>query len=226
MSRRLVVFPLLLLFVFSKTGFIAPADNIPSAADIATVKKDPTFNKRLEGFTLPLTPVQMEYFLDHLQEASLLLNEYGIHTLRIENDGTGRFHAEDESGLEGYFMLLNNSFHRREYAGSGSISSRVIPRIGADVVADIRFAESEKGGITNSLEFWVRVDSVIVDLLCRIFQPILLQILTRKFDHFITVVQQFTESIREDPEKAAMALLDGGSFESDVEEFRKAFLLP
>jgi len=156
-------------------------------------------------------------------DIALLLNEYGVHTLRIRRVGIDKFHAADESGLEGAFRLIENGYYHREYAGNGWIKSRVIPTISADVVAYISFREKDQGTISNELEIWVAVDSVILDLLCRIFQPILLQILTKKFDHFISVVQQLIEKIQANPDAAAMILLKYGATGPEVEEFRSVF---
>jgi len=223
MSRRFINLLLLTLLLIPGTQPILHANGGLSTAELDRVRRDPTFNKRMEGFSLFLSPEQMEYFLDNLPYASLLLNEYGIHTLRINAAGADRFHAEDESGLEGFFVLLKKRSSHREYTGKGWISSRVISRISADVVAQISFEEKALKEITSELEFWVRVDSVLLDLLCRLFQPILLQILTRKFDHFVSVIQQFTERIQEDPETAAAILLNRGAGGPDVEEFRRVF---
>lgn len=215
---------LLLLHVLIYTiAYSLHADNASPSIDIDRVKEDPTFSKRVSGFTLSVTPFQMNYVLDNLPYASLLLNEYGVHTLRIRTVGINKFHAADESGLEGAFRLIENGYYHREYAGNGWIKSRVIPRISADVVTCISFRETDQGAISNDLELWVSVDSVILDLLCRIFQPILLQILTKKFDHFISVVQQLIEKIQENPDAAAMILLKHGATGPEVEEFRSVF---
>ena len=223
MSRRFINLLLLTLLLIPGTQPILYANGGLSTAELDRVRRDPTFNKRMEGFSLFLSPEQMEYFLDNLPYASLLLNEYGIHTLRINAAGADRFHAEDESGLEGFFVLLKKRSSHREYTGKGWISSMVISRISADVVAQISFEEKAPEEITSELEFWVRVDSILLDLLCRLFQPILLQILTRKFDHFVSVIQQFTERIQKDPETAAAILLNRGAGGPDVEEFRRVF---
>lgn len=223
MSRKFINLLLLALLLIPVTQPILHANGGLSTAELDRVRRDPTFNKRMEGFSLFLSPEQMEYFLDNLPYASLLLNEYGIHTLRINAAGAGRFHAEDESGLEGFFVLLKKRSSHREYTGKGWISSKLLSRISADVVAQISFEAKAPQEITSELEFWVRVDSVLLDLLCRLFQPILLQILTRKFDHFVSVTQQFTGRIQEDPEKAAMILLENGAGGPDVEEFRRVF---
>jgi len=223
MSRRFINLLLLTVLLIPGTQPILHANGGLSTAELDRVRRDPTFNKRMEGFSLFLSPEQMEYFLDNLPYASLLLNEYGIHTLRINSAGAGRFQAEDDSGLEGLFVLLKKQSSHREYTGKGWISGKVISRISADIVAHISFEEKAPKEITSELEFWVRVDSVLLDLLCRLFQPILLQILTRKFSHFVSVIQQFTERIQEDPEKAAAILLNRGAGGPDVEEFRRVF---
>ena len=140
---------------------------------IDVVKTDPTFNKRMSNFILSLTPDQMKYFLNYLPHTSYLLNEYGIHTLRISFLGSRGFHAEDDSGLEGTFDLIEEGRWYRVYSGKGWIKSKVITAISADVVASISFQEEAQGQIINDLEFWVKVDSVLLDLLCRIFRPIL-----------------------------------------------------
>jgi len=223
MSRRFFNILLLTLFLIPGIQTVLHANSGLSTAELDRVQRDPTFNKRMEGFSLFVTPEQMEYLLDNLPYATLLLNEYGVHTLKVYAAGADRFHAEDESGREGFFVLLKKRSSYREYTGKGWISSRVISRISADVAAQISFEAKSPGEITSELEFWVRVDSVLLDLLCRLFQPILLQILTKKFDHFVSVIQQFTERIREDPEKAAMILLKNGAGGPDVEEFRSVF---
>jgi hypothetical protein len=223
MSLRFINLLLLTLLLIPGTQPILHANGGLSTAELDRVRRDPTFNKRMEGFSLFLSPEQMEYFLDNLPYASLLLNEYGIHTLRINAAGAGGFHAEDESGLEGVFVLLKKRSSHREYTGKGWISSKLISRISADVVAQISFEEKAPKEITSELEFWVRVDSVLLDLLCRLFQPILLQILTRKFDHFVSVIQQFTERIQENPETAAAILLNREIVGPDVDEFRRVF---
>jgi hypothetical protein len=224
MFRKIIslILTMLLFIIFTASNTLR-ADNRVSSADIDRIKQDPTFKKRVSGFTLPLTPAQMNYVLDNLPHASVLLNAYKVHTLQIVASGEKSFHAEDKTGLEGSFELSKSEYHHREYAGNGCIKSKVISQISADVVASIAFEECDVGGITNDLEFWVQVDNLLLDILCRIFQPLLLQILTKKFEHFISVVQQFTRRIQEDPEAAAMILLKSGIREQDVEEFRKVF---
>ena len=86
--------------------------------------------------------------------------------------------------------------------------------------------EKGEAEITSELEFWVRVDGVLLDLLCRIFHPILLSVLTKKFDQFVLVVQQFTEKLQGNPEKAALILLNSGTDDRDVAEFRRVFNSP
>jgi hypothetical protein len=223
MSRRFINILLLMLFLIPGIQTVLHANNGLSTAELDRVLRDPTFNKRMEGFSLFVTPEQMEYFLDNLPHATLLLNEYGIHTLKVYAAGVDRFRAEDGRGLEGSFVLLKKKSSLRKYAGTGSISSSVISRISADVVAQIGFEDKAPGEITGEFEFWVRVDGVLLDLLCRIFRPVLLSILTKKFDQFVSVIQQFTERVREDPEKAAMILLKNGAGGPDVEEFRSVF---
>ena len=198
-------------------------NNSNNDINIDAVKKDPTFNKRMNGFILSLTPAQMEYLLNYLPHTSYLLNEYGIHTLQISFIGDKKFHAEDDSGLEGTFDLIIEGRRRRVYAGKGWIKSRVISTISADVVASISFQEASQGQVVNDLEFWVKVDSVILDFLCKLFQPILQQILTKKFDQFVQVIQSFVIKIQENPENAALLLQRRGVSENEVNEFVKVF---
>ncbi|UCB45671.1 MAG: hypothetical protein JSV25_15930 [Spirochaetota bacterium] len=216
------VFIICLILIYSA---YLPLDgnNTTNGINIEAVKRDPTFNKSMNGFMLNMTPLQMEYFLNYLPYTSYLLNEYGIHTLRISFIGSNKFHAEDDSGLEGTFDLINEEKWYREYTGKGWIKSGVISTISADVVASISFQEASQGQIVNDLEFWVKVDSVILDFLCKLFRPILLQILTKKFDHFVQVIQSFVIRVQEDPKKAAQILRQKNVNEIEVDEFMKVF---
>jgi hypothetical protein len=64
---------------------------------------------------------------------------------------------------------------------------------------------------------------VILDFLCKLFRPILLQILTKKFDHFIQVTQSFVIKVQENPENAARILESRGVSDFEVNEFRRVF---
>ena len=216
-------------------GFLHGLDD-PYSFEIERVKKDPTFHKKVDGFTLNLSAEQMTYLLDNLPVTTVLLNKYGIHTLRIRATGPDAFHAEDESGLEGIFELVGGGEYDagthtahdrtvREYAGHGWIASGVITSISADVIARISFEESEPGNTVNELEFWVVVDGLLLDILCRIFRPVLLSILTNKFDDFIEVVQNFTNRIQGDPGRAAEILRKNSLGEHEIEEFRRLFVI-
>ncbi len=217
------------------------AQGDPISVEIERVKTDPTFHKKTDGFALSLTSEQMTYLLDHLPVTSILLNEYGIHTLRIRDTGPDTFHAEDESGLEGVFMLIGGNgqdagshtvYERtargrivREYVGNGWIESRVISRISADVIARIGYEETDAGDTVNELEFWVSVDGLLLDILCRIFRPVLLSVLTKKFDDFILVVQRFTDRLQNDPMEAVSVLRRRNQDKYEIEGFRRVFLI-
>ena len=149
------VFIIFLILICSAYLLIS-GKNSSNDSTIDIIKKDPTYNKSINGFMLSLTPAQMEYLLNYLPHTSYLLNEYGIHTLQISFIGDKKFHAEDNSGLEGTFDLIKEDKRHREYAGKGWIRSRVISTISADVVASISFQEASQGQIVNELEFWVR----------------------------------------------------------------------
>lgn len=202
----------------------------PYSFEIESVKKDPTFYKKIDGFVLSLTAEQMTYLLDHLPVASVLLNEYGIHTLRIRDTRPDTFHAEDESGLKGVFTLVScidqGSGNVREYSGNGWIENKVISRISADVIARIGYKEPDAGNTVNELEFWVSVDGLLLDILCRIFRPVLLSVLTKKFDDFILVVQRFTDRLQEDPVEAVDFLQRRNRGEYEIEEFKRVFSIP
>ncbi|MBN2324499.1 MAG: hypothetical protein JXQ30_12250 [Spirochaetes bacterium] len=230
MTRSAIVILILIIVRLTSVNLYAQSDPVPGGTK--NVKQDPTFHKEINGFSLSLTSEQMTYLLDNLFVASILLNEYGIHTLRIRETGPGRFHAEDESGLEGVFGLIGEggrepgAYTVREYAGHGWISSRAITTISADVVARIGFEETYGGTTKNDLEFWVCVDGLLLDILCRIFRPLLLSILTKKFDDFILVVQRFTGRLQEDPSEACGILQKRGVGEPEIVEFTRVFSLP
>jgi hypothetical protein len=230
MARNAII--ILFLFIVRLTALNLYAQSDTISVDIERVKKDPTFHKEIDGFSLNLSAEQMTYLLDNLPVASVLLNEYGIHTLRIRKTGPDTFHAEDKSGLEGVFELIEGNergagtYIEREYAGHGWISSRAITRISADVVARIRYEEPDQGNTVNDLEFWVGVDGLLLDILCRIFSPLLLSILTKKFDDFILVVQRFTAMLQEDSVHAEGILHKSGRDDCEIEEFARVFSIP
>lgn len=164
------------------------------------IKSKPTFHQKVNGFTLSLSPEEMEYFLDNLPYASEILNRYQIHSLRIESVGEGSFYAEDDDGLKGTFTLLKKDGGFREFGGNGEIENRVIGLITADVIAAIHYKELTATSISSNLEFWVRVNNPFLNFLCRIFRPLLNQILKNKFDHFINVAQSFADKVRSNEE--------------------------
>jgi hypothetical protein len=228
MSRSLIIILFLCLITLPAVTKYAHGD--PISVEIERVKTDPTFHKKIDGFALSLTSEQMTYLLDHLPVTSILLNEYGIHTLRIRDTGPDTFHAEDESGLEGVFTLVScidqGSGNMREYSGNGWIENKVISRISADVIARIGYEEPDAGHTVNELEFWVSVDGLLLDILCRIFRPVLLSVLTKKFDDFILVVQRFTAMLQEDSVHAEGILQKSGRNDCEIEEFTRVFSIP
>ncbi len=191
--------------------------------NIDEIRAKSTFNKRVNAFILNLTPDQMEYFLNNLPFVSHLLNEYGIHSLMIQTAGEKSYHAKDEKGLEGTFSMTKQEGRFHEYAGYGSISSRLLGKISAKVIATINFQETATANITNDLEFWVLVDNALIDILCRIFRPFLLQILNKKMENFINVAQILAQRVQTDPQEVVELLLKRGVDESEVNEFRVIF---
>ena len=166
------------------------------------IKSNPTFHQRGEGFTLSLTPEEMEYFLDNLDHASFLLNVYNIHTLRIRAMGDNVFYAEDNGDLSGNFYLFEKNGRFRNYRGEGTINNRLIGSVSADVIASIHYRKLTPDTIVNDLEFWVKVNSSFLDFLCRIFQPLLIRAMEKKFTSLIDIFQTFAGRIRSDPEDA------------------------
>lgn len=128
------------------------------------------------------------------------MNRYQIHSLRIESIGEDRFYAEDDDGLKGTFTLLKKDSSFREFGGNGEIENRVIGLITADVIAAIHYKELTSTSISSDLEFWVLVNNSFLNFLCRIFRPLLNQILKNKLGHFINVIQKFAAKVRSNEE--------------------------
>jgi hypothetical protein len=164
-----------------------------------TIRKYPTFHRKISGFDLSLTPSEMNYMLDNFPYASDLVRRFEIHSLWISEVSQNSYRAHGKGKFEGTFMVLRKDAQFREFMGKGRIGS-VFGDISASVVASIRYQENGLYNIKNEVEFWVLIDNVLVDLICRIFRPLLQSILTEKIKVFIGVAQELAVKIRENPE--------------------------
>jgi hypothetical protein len=159
------------------------------------------------GFKLALSPEEMDYFLDNMDYASEILNKYDIHSLKIESTGSGMFYAEDDDGLAGNFKLLQIKGTFREYGGRGVIMSKNIGQISADVIASVYYEEITDISIMNNVEFWVLVNNSFLHFLCRLFKPVLNQVLKNKLEYFIDVIQKFGDTVRSNNEDIMKGLM-------------------
>ncbi len=164
-----------------------------------TIRKNPTFHRKISGFDLSLTPTEMNYMLDNFPYASDLVRRFEIYSLWISEVSQNSYEAHGEGKFEGTFMVLQKEVQFREFIGEGRIGS-VVGVISASVVASLGFQESGLYSITNEVEFWVLIDNALLDLICRIFRPLLNTILTEKIKVFIRVAQELAVKIRENPE--------------------------
>jgi len=198
LNNRILEILLIVLFYLFPLLPVLPASAGESA--IQEIRTKPTFHQRVEGFTLSLTPSEMEYFLDNFHYASRLLNRYGIHSLRILSLEDQSYYAEDDRGLHGTFKLVEKDGSYREYMGGGSIHSRVAGEIRARVIADVYYHEAGSESIQTDIDFWVLVDNTFLHFLCRIFKPVLTRIFTQKVEVFINVIQELAERVRSNPD--------------------------
>ena len=175
--------------------------------DLKSVKSNPTFHQKVAGFKLALSPEEMDYFLDNMDYASEILNKYDIHSLRIESTGNDRFYAEDAEGLAGNFELLQKKEAFREFGGRGVIVSKNIGQISADVIASVYYEESTDTSIMSDIEFWVLVNNSFLNFLCRLFKPVLNQVLKNKLEYFIDVIQKFGDMVRSNNEEIMKGLI-------------------
>ncbi len=164
-----------------------------------TIRENPTFHRKISGFDLSLTPTEMNYMLDNFPYASDLVRRFEIYSLWISEVSQNSYEAHGEGKFEGTFMVLQKEVQFREFIGEGRIGS-VVGVISASVVASLGFQESGLYSITNEVEFWVLIDNALLDLICRIFRPLLNTILTEKIKVFIRVAQELAVKIRENPE--------------------------
>jgi hypothetical protein len=164
--------------------------------ELELVKIDPTFYRKVSNFTLTLSTKEMEYFLDNLDYASEILNEYDIHSLKIKSTGNDTFYAEDDEGLSGTFKLMQKKDTFREFGGQGVIVSKAIGQISADVIASVHYKKITDTMIMNEIEFWVRVNNSFLNFLCRLFKPVLNSVLKNKLKYFIDVIKKFGDTVR------------------------------
>jgi hypothetical protein len=163
------------------------------------IKENPTFHRKIEEFQLSFSPEQLEYMLDNFPLAAYLMSSYGIYALNISREGERLYRVVGESSLEGSVILLKSGERYREYMGSGKIRSSLIGDIRASVVASIRYRNYGRSATKNDMEFWVRVDDPFLDLLCRIFMPLLDRALDEKLKIFIKAVQEFADKASSRP---------------------------
>jgi len=186
--RRVVASAVFCLFL----AVFSSANAIHTPAESDRIVRSPTFYYREKNFELRLSSEQMEYLLDNLPLASSMINEWGIHTIEVESSGKNRYTVRDANGLQGHFRLVGKAGGSRRYLGKGSIYSRLTGSIRADVAARIRYRE-KNGCIVNDLEFWVLLDNSFINVLCRVFRPVVRSVVRRKMDFFIVVAQDFAE---------------------------------
>ena len=190
-SKRSFSILILITIIFSHAGV---AD--VRGTELEHVKNNPTFYQKVTGFTLALSAEEMEYFLDNLDYASEILNEYDIHSLRIKCTGRDMFYAEDDEGLAGTFKLIQKKETFREFGGQGVIVSKMIGQISADVIASVRYKAIADTMIVNDIEFWVLVNNSFLNFICRLFRPALQSVLKNKLEYFINVIKKFGETVR------------------------------
>jgi hypothetical protein len=177
--------------------------------ELDNVKLNPTFYQKVAWFTLTVSKEEMEYFLDNLDYASVVLREYGIHSLRIKAMGGDTFYAEDDEGLAGTFKMVQKKETFREYGGQGVIVSKTIGQISADVIASVRYKEITDTSIMNEIEFWVAVNNSFLNFLCRLFKPALNLVLKNKLEYFINVIKKFGDTVRSNNEEIMKGRLPG-----------------
>jgi hypothetical protein len=165
-----------------------------------SIKENPTFHQRVEGFPLSLSPGEMEALLDDLPYASSLLDKYKIHSLTVVRRGDG-YAADDHKGVEGTFRLRFMDGSLREYQGSGTIDNSLIGRISAEVVAAIHYTPVEEHLVRNDLEFWVLVNNSLIDFLCRLFNPLLKGALRSNVEFLVFTSQQLAVAVRSSGEE-------------------------
>jgi hypothetical protein len=141
----------------------------------------------------------MNDMLDNLSYASDLMRRFEIYSLWISEVSQNSYSAHGTGKFEGNFVVLRKEAQFREFMGKGRIGS-VVGDISASVVAVIWFQENGLYSLTNEVEFWVLIDNALLDLICRIFRPLLHSILTDKIEVFIGVAQELAVKIRENPD--------------------------
>ena len=203
--RRFTILLLLCLFL----GLFSATYGAQTTTKADRILSSPTFYYREENFVLQLSPAEMEYMLDHLPLASSLINEWGIHTIEVRPAGENRYTVRDANGLQGSFTLVGKAGCSRRYLGRGAIFTKLTGSIRADVAARIRYRE-KNGHIVNDLEFWVLLDNSFLNVLCRVFRPVLRSVVRRKMDFFILVAQDFAAFI--DRENLEVEHIDYGEY--------------
>ena len=214
-------------FASERPEAMIPLDKLsPSERErLRQVIPDYTFHRKvvLQRNTANARYEVLEYLLNHLDETSMVAQPLKIVEYRSERRPDGSYFADNRKGSAGSLWPLLSLPGERLYFAQGS--DREGKQVEGKAVVLLRYRERDPGTTAFEMHAFVKVESWIKQLLAKIFLPLVVGTVDKRFGEVLDVPVIVAELAATNPGKV-LAAIDSLPAEdrARLEEFRQLVL--
>lgn len=223
-SRYLFLIPFLLAVpAAGKTTLPFPEDILQGerGKSAKEVVEDSTVHREMSGLRLWCDQPVFEYLLEHPDFAASLARAAGLLKYTVERRGEEEYWANDHDGLTGSLTILQPETGRALLYADGTYKTGII-RIPGRLAIVMRFSEGREDNVPyvdNTFSGYIRLDAALLDVLARLFRPIVARKMEKQVHWFFRKVNRLMARLYDDPE-ALLQQLPPETWQREAEELR------
>ena len=182
-------------------------------AEVESILEDPTFVRQLD-FQVCADVRVYTFLLDHPDLNADLARALGVAPYEMVKVAPGKYFGNDGAGNVGTVEVFGGMEPVRVFLEKGVSPGWSFGDIAGRVVALLTFSPEEQR-VRGTVTVWARIDQGAVDVLLRVFRPMLGGFLDRKLREQFNVAAAVAESAAQHPDRVCPVLESGAGTSVD-----------